>query len=203
MRILPRYCWWVYQLRLVVYPIICKVLYIPGVRLGFLPWTVVQTSCFQTGWDFLWLCYGVLVQILGSKENAKWIHHHQQKRSSLSVTLYIGTCYIWFCFSYAIHLDHLLKYMFVAMDSFPEYLETNIRTQNTEDFHAKTCPWSHDFHVASLCFVFFSGLISGALFSPKLGSLKMAMQTSMLAPITGPVQPCHQAWLETFFWGVW
>ena len=70
-----------YQLRLVVYPIIYKVLYIPGFRLGFLPWTVVQTSCFQTGWDILWLCCGFLVQILGSKENTKWIRHHQQKRS--------------------------------------------------------------------------------------------------------------------------
>jgi len=86
------------------------------------------------------------------------------------------------------------------MDSFPEYLETNIRTQNTEDFHEK--------HVLEVMIstlpvsVFFlSGLISGASFSPKLGFLKMAMQTSMLAPITGPVQPCHQAWLETLSLG--
>ena len=91
------------------------------------------------------------------------------------------------------------------MDSFPEYLETNIRTQNTEDFHEKhvlevmisTLPVS----VLPVSVFFLSGLISGASFSPKLGFLKMAMQTSMLAPITGPVQPCHQAWLETLSLG--
>ena len=46
----PWYCWWfrnpANQLRLVVYPIIYKVLYIPGGCLGFLP----STICIWTEW---------------------------------------------------------------------------------------------------------------------------------------------------------
>lgn len=74
--------------------------------------------------------------------------------------------------SVMLHLDHLLKY-FVTLDSFPEYLETNIRTQNTENFHEKTCPGSHDFHVASLClFVFFFWANQWCLVLAQVGILK-------------------------------
>ena len=79
------YCWWFRnppnQLRLVVYPIVYGVLYIPGGCLGFLPSTVtvIQSWLFRLADVMIQCC---LQSFMPSQENMKLIHTHRHVSSN-------------------------------------------------------------------------------------------------------------------------
>ena len=85
-------CWWKksgdHQLRLVVYPIIYKVLYIPAGCLGFLPSTVSYLSQFSSnGFNCFFLPASALLlfleHIITVKGSKAWFNHPRLQESCL------------------------------------------------------------------------------------------------------------------------